>query len=100
MATLGNRSSVIIMADHGRHGDSGDPDSWRSLWRTIRRFFEGGDADQSLRAQLEEVIAEHEEDAEDGAQSPPGDLLPVERQMLRNLLHFSEHDADDVAIPR
>jgi magnesium and cobalt transporter len=88
------------MADYGRHGDSGDPDSWRSLWRTIRRFFEGGDADQSLRAQLEEVIAEHEEDAGDGAKSPPGDLLPVERQMLRNLLHFSEHDADDVAIPR
>lgn len=88
------------MADYGRQSDSGDPDSWRSLWRTIRRFFEGGDADQSLRAQLEEVIAEHEEDAEDGAKSPPGDLLPVERQMLRNLLHFSEHDADDVAIPR
>jgi magnesium and cobalt transporter len=88
------------MADQGRHSDAGDSDSWRSLWRTIRRFFEGGDADQSLRAQLEEVIAEHEEDAEDGAKSPPGDLLPVERQMLRNLLHFSEHDADDVAIPR
>ncbi len=30
----------------------------------------------------------------------PGDLSPVELQMLRNLLHFSEHDADDVAIPR
>ena len=29
-----------------------------------------------------------------------GDLSPLERQMLRNLLHFSEHDADDVAIPR
>ncbi len=27
-------------------------------------------------------------------------LSGVERQMLRNLLHFSEHDADDVAIPR
>src|SRR5690606_18542307 len=29
-----------------------------------------------------------------------GDLSPVELTMLRNLLHFSEHDADDVAIPR
>ena len=88
------------MADQGRHGESGDPDSWRSLWRTIRRFFEGGDSDQSLRAQLEEVIAEHEEGAEDGDKPHKGDLLPIERQMLRNLLHFSEHDADDVAIPR
>jgi magnesium and cobalt transporter len=29
-----------------------------------------------------------------------GDLSPLEREMLRNLLHFSEHNADDVAIPR
>jgi probable rRNA maturation factor len=28
-----------------------------------------------------------------------GRSFPLERQMLRNLLHFSEHDADDVAIP-
>ena len=88
------------MADQGRHGESGDPDSWRSLWRSIRRFFEGGDNDQSLRAQLEEVIAEHEEGADGGDRPHKGDLLPIERQMLRNLLHFSEHDADDVAIPR
>ncbi|MFM5929470.1 MAG: hemolysin family protein [Novosphingobium sp.] len=53
--------------------------------------------DQSLRAQLEDAIDEHEEDA---SPSPAGDLSPIERQMLRNLLHFSEHDADDVAIPR
>lgn len=88
------------MADNGRHGDSGtgDPDSRRTLWRAIKRFFDR-DGDQSLRAQLEEVIDEHEEDAGDrGATN--GDLSPIERQMLRNLLHFSEHDADDVAIPR
>lgn len=82
------------MAEAGRH-ESGEPDSWRSLWRTIRRFIEG-DSDQSLRAQIEEVIDEHEGDGSRAA----GDLLPIERQMLRNLLHFSEHDADDVAIPR
>ena len=64
----------------------------------IRRFLRGGDADQSLRAQLEEAIDEHEEEGE--ADSGNGDLSPLERQMLRNLLHFSEHDADDVAIPR
>ncbi len=79
-------------------GPSGDGDSRRSLWRLIRRLFDG-DADQSLRAQLEEAIDEHEGggDADKGGD---GDLTPLERQMLRNLLHFSEHDADDVAIPR
>ena len=89
------------MAENGRHGDSGtgDPDSRRTLWRAIKRFFDRGEGDQSLRAQLEEVIDEHEEDAGDGSQTN-GDLSPIERQMLRNLLHFSEHDADDVAVPR
>ena len=89
------------MADNGRNGDSGtgDPDSRRTLWRAIRRFFDRGDGDQSLRAQIEEVIDEHEDEA-DSASARDGDLSPIERQMLRNLLHFSEHDADDVAIPR
>jgi CBS domain containing-hemolysin-like protein len=89
------------MAETGRIGDAGpgDPDSTYSLWRAIRRFFDKGDNEQSLRAQLEEVIDEHEDDAGTQA-SAKGDLSPIERQMLRNLLHFSEHDADDVAIPR
>ena len=69
----------------------------RALWRAIRAFFTGGDGDQSLRAQLEEAIDERE--GESGGTSA-GDLTPLERQMVRNLLHFSEHDADDVAIPR
>jgi len=77
---------------------SGDGDSRSLLTRIMRRFLKGGDADQSLRAQLEEAIDEHEEEGE--ADSGNGDLSPLERQMLRNLLHFSEHDADDVAIPR
>lgn len=67
------------------------------MWRSIRKLFDGEEADQSLRAQLEEAIDEHE--GEDGP-ATDGDLSPLERQMLRNLLHFSEHDADDVAIPR
>ncbi len=89
------------MATQGHTGDpaTGDADSKRTLWRTIRRLFESGEGEQSLRAQLEEVIDEHEDDAGDGG-SANGDLLPIERQMIRNLLHFSEHDADDVAIPR
>ena len=89
------------MAGNGRSGDagSGESDSKRTLWRAIRRFFDGTEHDQSLRAQLEEAIDEHEEDAGSGPSSN-GDLSPLERQMLRNLLHFSENDADDVAIPR
>ena len=89
------------MPDPGRQADSGagDPDSRRTLWDVVRRFFDGHDPDQSLRAQLEEVIDEHEDEGGAGGNAS-GDLSPVERQMLRNLLHFSEHDADDVAIPR
>ncbi len=88
------------MAENGRTGESsaGEPESSGSLWRVVRRLFTS-DVDQSLRAQIEEVIDEHEVEAdENGGNS--GDLLPLERQMLRNLLHFSEHDADDVAVPR
>ena len=78
---------------------SGDGDSRSWLSRMVRRALSGGESDQSLRAQLEEAIDEHEEDG--GADmDADGDLSPLERQMLRNLLHFSEHDADDVAIPR
>ena len=88
------------MAGNGRQGEfgTGDADSSGSLWRVFRRLFTS-DGDQSLRAQIEEVIDEHEGEAAEGGESS-GDLSPMERQMLRNLLHFSEHDADDVAIPR
>lgn len=88
---------------NGSPGESrgGDYDSRstanRALWRAIRAFFAGDTGEQSLRAQLEEAIDEREGDS--GGASD-GDLTPPERQMLRNLLHFSEHDADDVAIPR
>ena len=78
---------------------SGDGDSRTWLGRMLRRALSIGEPDLSLRAQLEEAIDEHEEDG--GADmDAEGDLSPLERLMLRNLLHFSEHDADDVAIPR
>ena len=76
---------------------SGDGDSRSWLASIVRRLKNLAEPDQSLRAQLEEAIDDHEED---GAAQSDGDLSPLERQMLRNLLHFSEHDADDVAIPR
>jgi magnesium and cobalt transporter len=80
---------------------TGDADSNRSLWLAIRRFFDT-DGERSLREQLEDAIDEHtathSDEGDTGAAK--GDLGQVERQMLKNLLHFSEHDADDVAIPR
>ena len=81
---------------------SGEPESRRGLWLAIRKFFDG-DSDRSLRAQLEDVIDEHEDEESSsggGDARADGDLSSVERQMLRNILHFSEHDADDMAVPR
>ncbi len=91
------------MPDHSRSGDSqhGEADSSGGLLKAIRKLFDNGDVDTSLRAQLEEAIDEHEDEQAAGAEVPSqGDLSPLEVTMLRNLLHFSEHDADDVAIPR
>ena len=81
---------------------AGDAESSSGLILAIRKFFDPDHGERSLRAQLEEAIDEHE--GENGEETPEhsgtGDLSLVERQMLRNLLHFSEHDADDVAVPR
>jgi CBS domain containing-hemolysin-like protein len=90
------------MPDHSRSGDSqhGDADSSGGLLKAIRKLFDTGEADTSLRAQLEEAIDEHEDDRSAEQARSTGDLSPLELTMLRNLLHFSEHDADDVAIPR
>jgi CBS domain containing-hemolysin-like protein len=79
---------------------NGDADSKRGLWHAIKRFFDE-ESETSLRAQIEEAIDEHVDEQAAGDEPPAkGDLSPVELTMLRNLLHFSEHDADDVAIPR
>jgi len=82
---------------------SGDADSTSGLWPALRKIL-GFEAARSLREQLEEAIDEHEDEHgashSDGRTNAGGDLSRVERQMLRNLLHFSEHDADDVAVPR
>ncbi len=76
--------------------DSGAP----RIWRGIKALLFREETDQSLRAQLEEVIDDHEDSGSAGDRPESGDLSHVEREMLRNLLHFSEHDVDDVAVPR
>ncbi|MGJ3647387.1 hemolysin family protein [Sphingomonas sp. GlSt437] len=67
------------------------------LWRGIKSLIFGDEGDESLRAQIEEAIDAHEDDP---APDAKGDLSPLERQMLRNLLHFGERDAGDVGVPR
>jgi CBS domain containing-hemolysin-like protein len=92
------------MADsHSPASPSGEADSSSGLWPALRKFLRIEGA-RSLREQLEEAIDEHEDEngtaASDAGGKGGGDLSRTERQMLRNLLHFSEHDADDVAVPR
>lgn len=78
-----------------------DDDSDGRIWQRLKLMFFGREHEPTLREQLEEAIAEHEEDAEDGKQPEnDGDLTAAERTMLRNLLHFSEHRVDDVMVPR
>ena len=54
------------------------------IWRGMRSLLFGEDHDATLRDQIEDAI----DDAEDEP-IKRGDLSPIERQMLRNLLHFA-----------
>ncbi len=93
----GDSSSAVAQLP----GKSGEDDSGGArIWRGIKALLFREESDQSLRAQLEEVIDEHEDNGSPQLEADNGDLSHVEREMLRNLLHFSEHDVDDVAVPR
>jgi CBS domain containing-hemolysin-like protein len=72
------------------------------LWSGLKSLLFGEEESPSLRRELEEALDEYDEEEKDeGASSPAnGDLSAIERQMVRNLLHFSEHTVDDVAVPR
>ena len=72
-----------------------DPSNSGRIWRGLKALL-FGDREASLRDQIEDAIDEHEEEGEESK----GDLSPVERQMLRNLLHFGERTVGDVAVPR
>jgi CBS domain containing-hemolysin-like protein len=61
----------------------------------MRHLIFGEDSEPTLRDQIEEAI----EEAED-SRPVAGDLSPPERQMLRNLLHFGDHTAGDIAVTR
>ncbi|HEX4696007.1 hemolysin family protein [Sphingomonas sp.] len=70
--------------------DQGD-----SIWRKLKASIFGEEG--SLREQLEDVIERHEDDP---APDAAGDLSPIERQMVKNVLHFGERDAGEVGVPR
>jgi magnesium and cobalt transporter len=72
--------------------DSSSSRIWNGLRALLFR-----DREPTLRDQIEDAIDEAEED---GEADSAGDLTSVERQMLRNLLHFGERTVGDVAVPR
>ncbi|MBA2919885.1 CBS domain-containing protein [Sphingomonas sp. MAH-20] len=75
--------------------DSSSSEGSGRLWRGLRDMLFGAESEPTLRDQIEEVIEEHE-----GEPAEAGDLTPIERQMVRNLLHFGERTVGDVAVPR
>jgi len=79
-----------------KEGDSSS-DGGR-IWRGLRTLLFGESETTSLRQELENVIETYDE--QEDAPPAKGDLAPVERQMLKNMLHFGEHTVDDVAVPR
>ncbi|QGP78298.1 hemolysin family protein [Sphingobium sp. CAP-1] len=84
----------------GTSSKEADSSNEGGLWSGIKSLLFGEGEETSLRKELEEALDEYDEDEQD--ENPPvkGDLSAIERQMVRNLLHFSEHTVDDVAVPR
>lgn len=74
----------------------GDSSRESGIWNNIRALF-GDGPEPTLREQIEEAIDDHEDDP---APDDAGDLSPVERQMVRNLLSFGKRTVDDVGVPR
>ena len=76
-------------------GSSGARTDGRSFWGGLRTLLFGNEGETSLRDEIEEAIDSHE-----GEAPAVGDLSNIERQMLRNLLHFGESNVGDIAVPR
>jgi CBS domain containing-hemolysin-like protein len=89
------------MPDDQGSSNRSEEDSRSGLWTGLKHMLFGGEKEPSLREQIEDVIDEAEEESDDRrGSSVVGDLSPIERKMLRNLLHFGEQTVDDVAVPR
>ena len=75
-----------------RHDDDGNG---TGLWRAARALIFGGEREPTLRDTIEDAIDEADE-----SDSEPGDLSSQERVMLRNLLHFGDRTAGEIAVTR
>jgi CBS domain containing-hemolysin-like protein len=83
-------------SSNSKEGDSSSEGG--RIWRGLRALLFGEEPETSLREELEHTLDEYDGDA--GGKPAKGDLSLVERQMFKNLLHFSEHTVDDIAVPR
>jgi len=81
--------------DISSHERANGDGNGRSFWGGLRAAIFGDGEEATLRDQIEEAIDVSDEEA-----PKSGDLTSVERQMLRNMLHFGERRAGDVAVPR
>jgi len=72
-----------------------DREQGRSFWGGLRAFLLGDDQESSLRDEIEDALENRE-----GEAPRAGDLTSAERLMLKNILHFGEKNAGDVAVPR
>jgi len=79
------------MEDDSRSGR----EDGRSFWSGLRALLFGDDNGSTLRDEIEEAIESRE-----GEVPRVGDLSDAERLMLRNILHFGDKTAGDVALPR
>ncbi len=75
----------------------GDSRNDTGLLGRLRNLLFGDDREPTLRDQIADAIDEHEGDP---APDEDGDLTPVERQMVKNLLDFGARTVDDVGVPR
>ena len=75
--------------------DSSSAQEGRTFWSSLRTMLFGEESEATLREEIEEAIESHE-----GEAPIVGDLTPIERQMLKNLLHFGESTVADIAVPR
>jgi CBS domain containing-hemolysin-like protein len=72
-----------------------DDEGGSRIWRGMRALIFGEDHEATLRDQIEDAI-----DEADAAAPKRGDLSPIERQMLRNLLHFGDRSVGEIAVTR
>jgi CBS domain containing-hemolysin-like protein len=70
-------------------------DTGSRLWRGMRALLFGDEGETTLRDEIEDAIDEAED-----SRPVAGDLSAVERQMLRNLLHFGDETAGDICVTR